>query len=120
MEDEKTCAKCGKKLRKNTSFATCTEHRTKKEIQEAWRRSAEQQRLKAGAKPRAPKADADDAVLERAGLPKTPPKTDAVKRFRVVAEAMGYEPDELLAKYCEGWLAAVKESVDKFEAPGGE
>jgi len=71
-------------------------------------------------KPRATKPKAD--VLDRlelgvveAKLPKA--KSDAQKRFRVVAEAMGHDPEALLNTYCEGWLAAVKQAVDTIEAP---
>lgn len=122
MADEKKCVTCGKKLRNGTSFATCPEHRTKEEQQAAWRRAAEQKRVKGGGKPRARKSD-DDRVLDALDLAKSaeaPPKTksDAMKRFRVVAEAMGYDAEQLLSTYCEGWLAAVKAEIDKIEAPG--
>ena len=108
MADVKTCAKCGKKLRSDNTKGICGQ------AGPCARRAA------AGGVA----ADAgDDDILERTGGTKpaeAPPKTksDAMKRFRVVAEAMGYDPEQLLSTYCEGWLAAVKAEVDKIEAPG--
>lgn len=104
MADEKKCPFCGKKLRADNTKGVCGKCQSNGKRLE-----------------NAPRGDAgDDQVLERTALPKTPPKSDAVKRFRVVAEAMGYDADELLATYAEGWLAAVKQSVDQLERPASE
>lgn len=32
------------------------------------------------------------------------PKADALKRFKLVASALGVNPDALIAEFCEGWL----------------
>lgn len=106
---EKFCSKCGKQLRSDNTKGYCG-------VATACAR-----RVAAGARP----PSTDDEVLARAvrGEATTPPKTDrrdALKRFRTVAEAFGYDPDGLLATYAEGWLAAVKQSVDKLEAPANE
>lgn len=93
MDEVKTCSKCSKKLRADNTKGVCSEA------------AACRKRVAGG----------DDAVLERVGVAEPPPKGDALKRFRVVAEAMGYAPDRLLAQYCEGWLAALREEIDKLE-----
>lgn len=107
MAAEKKCSKCGWKLRADNTKGICgTASACKRRVDSGWKPADD---------------DAGDDVLDRTSLPKTPPKTksDALKRFRAVAEAMGHDPDELLAQYCEGWLLAVKEAVDKVQNGGG-
>lgn len=105
MSGEKKCRKCGRTT--TSSDGVCGN-----------RSRAECERLSAG-------GDSGDAVLEHTSLQKSPSnpppkkKSDALKRMRLVAEAFGYDADELLATYAEGWLAAVRENIEKLEA-GGE
>lgn len=39
-------------------------------------------------------------------------KSDVVKRFKVVASALGVDPDNLIAEFCEGWLERVRTSAN--------
>lgn len=136
--ETRQCSKCGKKLRIGTSFATCGEHRTQAEKQEAWRRAAEQKRVKAGGKPRVARPDDESDVLSRMGFggpsdrlakpaadeappatkerkkrePKPPapaPAADVWRmRFTELAHALGLKPDEMLETHCREWVERTK------------
>lgn len=95
MADEKKCPYCKKKLRADNTRGACSEC------------------LKDG-KP-IPNGAGED---ELAGLSKLAPakaksKSDVLKRFRLVADAMGLDPDQMLEEYAAGWLELVKEKVQE-------
>lgn len=39
-------------------------------------------------------------------------RSDVVKRFKVVATAVGVDPDKLIAEFCEGWLERIRTSAN--------
>ena len=89
---DKTCTKCGKKLRADNSKGLCGD----------W--TACRKRASGGASsPPAAKAPKPR---------KSTAPADVVERFKTVANALGYDADELLEEYCEGWLADLKSKVD--------
>jgi hypothetical protein len=85
-----TCSKCGWKLRRNNTTGICSNAKAC----------------------RSREAGAEDDVLDRTSLQPPPKKSDALRRFRTVAEALGQDPDKLLADWCEGWLGRLKTNVE--------
>lgn len=108
---EKTCTQCGKKLRAGTSFATCTKHRTKEEQQEAWRRAAEQKRIKAGGKPHKVNGSGPASSGKKPASAVT--GGGFIERFKIVATALGHDADGLIEEFCEGWLANLKQAAEQ-------
>lgn len=88
-DDVKLCPYCGKKLRSDNKRGACSDC------------------LASGrGRDEAPSVDLGD------GPPKKRSKaSDVVKRFRVVAEALGFDADQLLEEYCAGWLENIKQKA---------
>lgn len=95
MADEKKCPYCKKKLRTDNSRGACSECLAKGR----------------------PIPNGEGEVDELAGLKLAPAKSktrsDTIKRFRIVAEAMGKDPDKMLEEYAEGWLELLKQKVEE-------
>ena len=87
MSDRK-CKKCEKPLRSNNQHDTCHACRLSGAVE--------------------PTGDEAPPSTER----KPKAKRDALKRFKVVASALGVDPDALIAAFCEGWLDRVKSSAN--------
>lgn len=79
---DRNCVKCGKKLHHRNSGDACLGCRD------------------------------DDGGGQDAPARKARAKPDVIKRFRVVAAALDCDPDDLIAAFCEGWLARVKSSAN--------
>lgn len=92
MSDRK-CTKCEKPLRSNNQHDTCHACRL--------------------GGPISVDADGGGQPVPR----KAKAQGDVVKRFKVVATALGVDPDKLIGEFCEGWLARVRSSAD-FGNPG--
>lgn len=80
--EEKLCPHCGKKLRSDNRRGACT---------------------KCLAKGRSP---AVTVVAEPDG-----PAAKTVERFRMAAEGLGMDPDEILEEFCSDWLAKARKGV---------
>ena len=95
------CPYCSKKLRTNNTKGICG-------VCQARGRTLENA-------PATPDVSLYDvkAPSESAGRPKPAAraKSDALKRFRVVAEALDEDADALLEAFAESWLAQLKERV---------
>lgn len=89
MSDRK-CTNCSKQLRSNNQHETCSECR----------------------KTGAATAEGDGGGQTASRPPTRKAKTDAQKRFKVVASALGVDPDNLIAEFCEGWLARIRTSAN--------
>jgi hypothetical protein len=50
--------------------------------------------------------------------PPATPAADVIRRFRLLAEALGFDPDEVLAGFAESWLARARDAVRPAEPPG--
>jgi hypothetical protein len=87
LMSDRNCAKCGKKLRANNTGADCWSCRTNGT------------------------GEAQSASSPVPG-PGRRAKSDAQKRFKVVATALGVDPDKLIAEFCEGWLERVRGSAN--------
>lgn len=84
----KTCSRpgCGKQLRERNQSGLCT----------SGCRSPE----------------APSYVREGGGSTEATASDDVMKRFRVVAKALGKDPDAILRDAAEEWLAAVAKAVE--------
>lgn len=86
---ERTCSTCSKKLRKNNSGDLCTSCR------------------------RGP--DVGAPVTKRKPVPVKAANDEApdsvLAKFRVVADALGENPDAILADYAQGWLDRLRAKV---------
>lgn len=104
MGEAKLCSKgCGKKLGPNNHSGICTPCQT----------SGTHAHGAADGSPRVKRASPGS----RMGGGNTR------KNFKVVANALGFDPDGLIDTFCEGWLAKVRGSVhlgdetDGYELP---
>lgn len=90
--DTKTCSRpgCEKKLRRTNTHGVCRTGCHSPDAPEA-------ARVVGKAKPTKSSA----------------PSTDALKNFRVVATALGLDPEALLAEFAESWLKALRDQVDQ-------
>lgn len=94
--DSKNCARpgCSKKLRANNTTGSCATGCLSPEAPPGKRAT--------GATVRAARGEAPKRV---------PTQGVALDRFRVVCEALGMDPDEVLTEFAEGWLDALKERL---------
>lgn len=102
-EEGKSCSHCGKALRSNNTKGICA---VKADCED-----------RAG-RPRGGDAGDESEVgggepvrTERKKAKRTSPTSDAMHRFRLVAEGFGLDPDSILQDFCEGWLAKARKGV---------
>lgn len=88
MSDEtpKSCSSCGKRLNSNNTKDTCSKCRVGK-------RTAPRE-AKAARTVAAPPSDGKE-----------------LERFKVVATALGFDPDELIAQFAAEWLEQLRDKV---------
>ena len=96
-EEVKTCSRagCGKTLRSTNTQGVCGSGCLSDEAPPSMRAGGS-----AGGRSKAAKVDAPPAA------------PGALGRFRVVAEALGKDPDALLEAFAESWLGALRERVE--------
>lgn len=87
----KPCSVCGKPTRRNNTKGVHRECAT-----------GEPQR------PKPPRRELPD-VLDLSTPTRAPPI--ALEQFRVVAQALGFEPDALLAEFVQSWLERIRKAV---------
>jgi hypothetical protein len=85
LMSDRNCTKCGKNLRSNNQGDDCWACR---------------------------KAAPTDGGPVESGPASRKPKPGVVKRFKVVASALGVDPDNLISEFCEGWLERVRSSAN--------
>ena len=104
--EEKTCTKCGKKLRRDNVAGVCGDPKAC--------------RARVAAEARADghdlsiydvKAPSESRAKPKAEPPETKHALPAMERFRIVADALGEDADGLLEAFAESWLAQLKERV---------
>lgn len=97
-DDKKRCSRagCGKTLRANNTTGSCATGCRSEDAPPAKRAKA------SGGAGQAQASKAQEAV-SCAG---------ALARFRVVAEALGKTPDDILEDFAQGWLDALRERLD--------
>lgn len=103
--EAKTCSRlgCSKKLRSDNTKGVCSVMKTCG----ANRSDAEPTAAadeEAPDKMAAPKA-------RRTSSPKAPAAAKTLERFRLLAEALDFDPDELLAEFAAGWLERARAAV---------
>lgn len=106
--EEKTCTKCGKKLRRDNVAGVCGDAKACRarvaagadsSIYDVKAPSESREQVKAAA------VDFGGRLqVEKHALP-------ALERFRIVADALGEDADALLEAFAESWLAQLKERV---------
>lgn len=85
------CTKCGKKLRSNNTRGVCS----------------------GGCK--AVVSAIGAAPEESAEVYRSKRRKDLAGKFRAVTVALGYDPDELLEEYQQGWLDRIRERAQPSE-----
>lgn len=114
MGTERTCLECGKRLRINSAGDVCPACRgTRAEPAKSDAEPVRQPR-----QIRAVKAANQSAAVEtqRPGpaIPRPAAGAEAqetLRRFRLLAEAIGADPDEVLAGFASTWLARARDAV---------
>lgn len=87
MSDEKHCVKCSRKLRSDNTGDTCSY-------------------CKKGLRPpTGGEATGEQPTTKRRAA------SDTLKRFRVVANALGKDPDAILEEAAQEWLSAIEKAV---------
>ena len=102
--DAKHCSRsgCGKKLRSSNTKGTCGSGCLSPE---------------APAYQRAKSVEASSEPIKR--VKRQAPaesSSEGLERFRVVATALGKDPDELIAAFAESWLGALRERLEEADA----
>lgn len=97
--EEKTCTKCGKKLRRDNVAGVCGDPK------------ACRARVAAGTDSSIydVKAPSESRAQVKAEPPEAKHALPAMERFRIVADALGEDADKLLEAFAESWLAQLKE-----------
>jgi hypothetical protein len=118
MSSERKCSKCSGAIGPNNRIGICTPCQRPN-------RGAGAVKVRGHAKP-----DADDAVLGRLAEdlkpppPAEPETSPWLKQFYQLAEALGLNPDDMLAEHCRQWVENVRAKalgeVKPSEAPAGE
>jgi len=85
-DTEKTCPHCGKKLRIDNTRGACSAC------------------LAAG---KSPGASEDDSSRG-----KTKGRSDVLKRFRIIAHALGKDPDAILEEAAQAWLDTIAKAIE--------
>lgn len=111
IAEEKTCLHCPRKLRKDNRRGICTDcakagrvdlnGRTTRDLDN------ENYRRRHGS--------AAKVVAFAKGGVKPPPKRSemsALERFRVVAEALGHDPDALLEEFADSYLESLRKAAE--------
>mgnify|MGYP001014329559 CR=1 FL=1 len=99
MSDARLCPYDGKKLRSDNTKGICS-------VCQVLGRTLEN----------APATPVDDVLDTKTSLdkPKRTAAASALKRFRVVAEALGEDPNALIEAFAESWLGRLKERAAKL------
>lgn len=96
MSDSKTCSRegCGKKLRPRNKKGVCSSGCLSPDAPRSLRA----------------KGTGQPGPAQAASLPSSNPQS--LVRFRVVAEALGKDPDALLEEFAQGWLDELRGRVE--------
>jgi hypothetical protein len=100
VSDAKTCSRpgCGKTLRANNSTGACATGCRSPDARPSQREGWGKPGWKDEDAPKAPRA--------------VKPAGDALARFRIVAEALGKDADQLLEDFAAAWLAELRGRVE--------
>lgn len=109
-EEKKTCTRagCGKALRSNNTKGVCGSGCLSSEAPPAKRanRYAEAEERGGGDRPTPPTPPRPGALVPAGGQ-------ESVERFRLVAGALGLDPNQVLGQFADAWLAGLRNRIEQ-------